>query len=379
VVHVPTKHDLESNIGDPLYRFLAAHNVKFGHVLFALLVINVVRTVVIPYAHHAQLGQSLDSLIRGPKEIQSWLVSFITQPVILYVYWHTVDSIPRIFMELKNNSVINPRDDKVFAEFMHDLYATMTARRYKAYAVLVPLAGLLMFEILYWPTGWGKVYPYDLTQQILIETVYGFILYTMTTWAVGRILLYVDLLRQFWKRFAVNTVPYHHDGAGGLHAIGDFTLQTGLITGALILFFIASGIAAWLVLNHERLVAYTLGGIVTLVFMVIPLAIAAFVVPVWSTHIAMREARDRKANLLARRINLRLKRIYDSESKSDINNARVSELADLIELRKMIVNEIPVWPFSRVTIWRYLLRFLVPLMTPILSPVFIEALKTLLG
>lgn len=334
----------EIDIGDPLYRLLTRRlKLRLRDVMGLLLLNNIAQTVLIPYFHHRQQGSNLLTHA-NLQDVQIWLVSFISQPIILYVYWRTVEVIPAVFKSLHDNRSIRARGDMTVARFLRQLEARTTSRFYNVVVVALVVFALAMFNLI----GWGQhrlqppigSYPYTDFEQYGLYTLYSFVRFTFVAWAVVRGLAFIDALREWWKHFEVVVNPFHPDEAGGLSAIGHTTWLSGLLVGACGLF-----IGSTIVVNVEaHLGVVQLVVLVMLLVLTLLIAPLAFFLPIWSTHKAMQAARGQRLEHLREQSSLLWGRLYDAQG--NVDGEQAGELAGLMRLSDSIAKNMPVWPFG---------------------------------
>jgi hypothetical protein len=357
-------HDLpEINIGDPLYRFLTKHlGFHLRHVIAIMVLFNVAQTLVIPFFHHQSLQSNLLTNL-SIKDIQTWLASFVSQPIMLYVYWRSVDVIPNVFVSLHENRVIRPRTGKTAVQFLRDLEARLTSRFNSIVVLVLVLFALVIFNRLGWSThryqGPYGSYPYNDFQQYGLMTLHGLLRFTIFGWAIACGLVFIDALRDWWCDFEADVKPLHPDGAGGFSAIGNTTLLSGLIVGASGLF-----IGSTIVVNvQNRLGSVQLSVLLVGLLLVLLIAPFAFLLPIWSTHVAMLGARNRQLEQLSGRFNALWGTVYDGERVAD--GERVEQLSNLMQLHEFTLESVPVWPFGGEVFGQYGLS-LAPLWTGVL-------------
>ena len=87
----------------------------------------------------------------------------------------------------------------------------------------------------------------------------------------------------------------------------------------------------------------------------------AFILPIWSTHKAMRETRQHKLKLLNDELNTHWSEVYNGQGSVDVKH--VDQLSSLIQLREITLTKMPVWPFGGDDLRRYSLSSLTPLWT----------------
>jgi hypothetical protein len=351
------------HIGDPLYRFLTERlGLRLRHVMGFMVLFNVVQTVIIPFFHHRAL-QSNFLTNYDVKDVHSWLTSFITQPIVLYVYWCTVAFIPNVFKKLHNNRIIRSRTGKSVDEFLRDLETHMTSRFRNGLLLAFVVFTLAFFQFFGWSThrfqGTYGAYPYNDFQQYVLMTIHGLLRFWFAAWAIARTLIFIDALRDWWGHFEPDVRPFHPDGAGGLSAVGNTTLQSGLMVGALGL-FVGSSI---MVNIYNRLGSSQLSVLVVGMFLILLIAPLAFILPIWSTHVAMRAARQRQLERLSEHINALWETVHGPGRVAD--EEQVAQLSDLVQLREFTQKTVPVWPFGGEIFGRYSLS-LAPLWTVVI-------------
>ena len=358
------EHDLpQINIGDPLYRFLTERlGFRLRHVMSIWILFNLLQTVVIPFFHHKNLQSNLFTNV-SVKDIQIWLESFVSQPIVLYVYWTSITVIPNVFKSMHNNRVIRPRNDKTVTQFLHELQSRLTSQSYNFIMLALVLLTLVLFHRLGWSThryqGPHGSYPFNDFQQYILLSIHGFLRFTFLAWAIARLLAFSYALRDWWEDFEAAVKPFHADGAGGLSRIGNTTWQYGLILGALGLF-----LGGPIVVNvQNRLGDLQLGLLIIALVLLLIIVPLAFFVPMWSTHRAMREARRRQLSTAAERLGAHWDELHRGQVVVD--ERQVEQLSSLVRLHEMALKFLPVWPFGGEVFSRYGLS-LAPLWAAIL-------------
>ena len=209
-------HDLpQINIGDPLYRFLTMRlRLKLGHLIALWTLFNLIQVVIIPFFHHRSLGHFLFA-DPGSRDLQIWLVSFVSQPMVLYVYWRSVDVIPNVFISMHDNRVIRPRTGKTVAQFMYALERSMTSMPINVLALALVIFAVVVFQIFFWSThrfqGLYGSFPFNDFQQYGPLLIHGLLRFTFAFWAIARGLLFIDALSDFWRHCLDLTECNHHN------------------------------------------------------------------------------------------------------------------------------------------------------------------------
>lgn len=368
------------NLGDPMYRLLHDRlGLRLRHVMALLVLNNLAQTILIPYLHHLNRGSNLFTNF-NLQDLQIWLGSFISQPIILLVYWRSVDIIPHVFGSMHDNRAIRPRGTMTVARFLQNLEARVTSRFNNAAILVIIVIALAAFNLLGWsqhrferPIG---SYPYNDFQQYALYTTIGFLRFWFVGWATARGLIFVDGLREWWRHFDAEVRPFHPDGAGGLSVIGDTTLYSGLIVGASGLF-----IGSSIVVNvQSNLGSLQLSALLILLVLLVLIAPLAFFLPIWSTHNAMLRARAGILERISRRLDSRVGVLYGEDDRVD--DGQVAHLASLMHLREVVLRAMPVWPYGQGDVGRFSLS-ITPLWTVgvyiMVEVIFPGVLASLLG
>jgi hypothetical protein len=137
--------------------------------------------------------------------------------------------------------------------------------------------------------------------------------------------------------------PMNPDKAGGLGAIGKFSLQMVLILA----------VPLFMILTVILTATVTLAFLVSLSFY-IPLLVFAFFYPLGGAHQAMNKAKTETLRLLSGQFNT----VYD-DFMADMKTKRPGtlradfELADNVDRLYVKAQQMPVWPFNLVTLGRF--------------------------
>jgi hypothetical protein len=340
-------------IGDPLYYFLTKKlRLNFGRLLFILLSVNIVRNIIIPYFHFRSLGGYYFK-DRGDKDIQSLIVSFVVQPIVLYVYLKSVEIIPTIFSTLLENHVIKHTKGKNLPDFVHFVEHNMTSRLSMYVVFIGAFVVLMLFHIYIWPgtdlnnPPYGA-YPYGWADQIFIESFHGYILYCFVGWAAWRFLIFAISTIKLWKDYEMDIQVYHQDGAGGLSPISDITRYVGLLVGALTLF---AGLSYWSNLDRPGVLRSLVVVLALATFVVGPLI---FLIIVWSTHREMVQWRRQHLSLMGQKATSIWCNLH--YSNANLDEEKIKQLRAFNEMIEIDKKDIPTWPFRPIAFFRYMFR-----------------------
>lgn len=338
------------DIGDPLYRFLTRRlHLRLFDVMSAMVIINVVRTIIIPSLYHAERG-SIFLTEMNPTDVQLILISLITQPVVLYIYWRLVDFIPETFVSMIEKGVVRPRAGASAAEFLLRLEKQMTAPWLSWLALVIAIVTVITFQVIGWSTartrGAFGSYPYNDFEQYVVESLYGLVRFWFLNWAVARLLLFVGALRTWWGQNDANVKPLHPDKAGGFSEVGNATLYGGLLLGGVGLFLITN-----ILIELQRGSAVALAILFSLMAVIIVLSPYAFFSPIWATHKAMEHERLRQLNRLAGQYDALWSRINAGEDPPDKDH--LTQLETLETMQSTVKRVVPVWPFALDDLTRF--------------------------
>jgi hypothetical protein len=186
------------------------------------------------------------------------------------------------------------------------------------------------------------------------------------------------IVKRYADRDQLWIVPNAPDGQGGLSPLGAVAFgMTSVLGSAVVL------VAVWIFVFGFNLAAFVGGG------GWIILVTTAFFWPLWSTHDAMRRAKQAEL----KRVGLSFRREYELlPATAELTNcpvpvvenerltARLDMMAKLEHLHAA-VKSMPVWPFDVSTLRKYLLLIVIPLLSGLANrfgPAVSETVKSML-
>lgn len=252
-------------------------------------------------------------------------------------------------------SALNHRFAWVFA-------AGLTGIMYVSFAIRLYWRSGWLTHLVDWPVilaqGGYWFYLASAALQLVLAFVLGLLLWRMAAAA--------HKVYQMGNIFDLKLQVTHPDNCGGLRPLGDLCL-----TNALILTTPAIFLAAWLtVIPAYGPFANHYSGYVSfyyvLLWIVVVLALVAFVQPLYGVHLAMMRERSRLQTPLDevdQRIALTTQRLLDEAVNA--NTEQLDELRkQLAALREIyeLNSNVPVWPFDRKVLGRFSLAQFIPML-----------------
>lgn len=347
------------DIDDPLLG-LIRRKLRFGfwHLFAILMCVNIVRSLAIPWFRYQSFGMNM-LFDYHPKDVQSLIASFIVQPIVLWVYWRTADVIPDILNSLREKNVIRPKSGVGFSDFAGLFREIMTSKPWPGVILGLVILMVLIFELLFWPktrliNDPIGAYPYNNLQQWLIEGPHAFFIYTFLAWGAYRILRFPDLMSRLWIDFDIHVKLKTIDRSGGLGIVTRITYEAGLLIGGMVVF--GYSIARVQSASNPEIAL----GAWIIVLTTLAIGILCFFYLIWPTHAEMVKWRDRKLEILDRRISETWEAIHTIESQ--LANEQVELLEKQMRIRDLDQQSIPTWPFRAFP--RAYLAFLVRTVLP---------------
>jgi hypothetical protein len=333
---------------------------------------NGVRALVAWSGNHLRSVGSLTGFLDDPGMYVGLAVS-----AVLWAYYVWIpDGIVRVVEQLSAAGVVtgvrasSPQagnaDQRSPASFVAQMQSLFTRARWSVISLVVS-AGVTI--TLLWPSylermaaqdAWSMATPLSLTLSLL--------------WACGgfycaiMVLIYCLLstvcLGRLFREYAVRVRPLHPDGAGGLSALGGFSVRLSYMVSCLGLMLVATPMTRHYLAEGTvrfRLTADVATGLAAYAIA----APFAFFAPLSVAHVAMRTAKFRLLRQIAGRFDAEW-----AEVQTALN--REAELAPgglqiLSELEGLYatVKGFPVWPFNVENVARFFTSFVAPLVAAV--------------
>lgn len=267
-----------------------------------------------------------------------------------------------IILEWRANAKSEAGSMAKFGDYAEKLRAVESKRIWHLLAVVI----VLFFQVL-------LVVPQHMNFKTVVATngivlalyeLWFFPAYYVVVVTATRGLIFTWWLSKVFSDFKVRVSFLHPDKCGGLGIIGSYVAKTGYVIGlwGLMLFVVV------LSENHQLTGQFSglyLGPIIIMPLTAyVILAPVAFFVPMWKTHLSMKQAQDEELSSIANSFNESMFELKTGAHNVGDLKTRVERLENLTKLSDM-VSKIPVWPFSLPNLVNFFVRtYVIPAIFP---------------
>lgn len=355
---------------DPLLKFLAKKKrpsqlaVYFLAVLLNLIFIFGVGSIVSYKIHPtANIVRVFD-----PDHLYFALaLTFLFFPLITLLYvWQPLEVIETLNSLWKNNTILELQEGEL-STFIRKMKGNIDSSRLRWLLLLIVVIFVLLQGLVVYPRemrlrGISNFWFHDQNYfWFVFMPLQGIMYYVVAAVAIKRLLALLWLNRLF-RNFKALVHPLHPDGAGGLGALGNLAIKyswiavsIGAIAATVTIVRIVIG-AGWI--HLDLLILFALYIALVPIFLIIPL---------WSAHEAMANARNEVLIEVSSEFEKTILRQENVEVKSDSEIAE--KLKELKARYELIKETYPTWPISLAVLRRFSITASLPLVTAIISVV----------
>jgi hypothetical protein len=301
----------------------------------------------------------------------AWLLFFV--PFIWLFYLWQPRAVDRVLDTLKENDVIGPviketnSPVKSLAAF-RERFAFCVTRKFWYILALIPV-------VLFWVYSYFVSWPAEF--ELAGEPAFWFSIEWFTAlfiigYSVTFYVLWVFVLRHiqithFFNRlfywFDVKIKAVYPDEAGGLGAIGEFTVRTGMIAVGVGVMAVAYGFYIW-----SNTGSYVRADVIAFFLLYIVITPLAVILPMLGAHQAMKRARGKNLEEVSQEFSRVLSGLdatitADAEAIKKTNE----KLSELKQTYQLIYDAFPVWPISLRLARNFSITASLPLLSGLIS------------
>jgi hypothetical protein len=286
-------------------------------------------------------------------QFYSWasVMVFLAGPLWISFYVWQPGAIANVLQSFEQTDVIQEVSEKgsknanSYSDFLIQFQMAIGSKRWAITAVILAVCFGVLEYLVVFPSFLGTVgrsaFWYDVKWfliVILLILVGGVYVSCMIVLKQVRTILYFNRL---FQRFNVRIHPMHPDEAGGLGALGNFTLKTSLITVG-----IGVGAAAFSAIGWATGASpFTRPDLLIFWALYILITPTNLMVSMLSAHRAMQEARNERLNEISQEFERTLSdasvtKIKDAEAIKKANE----KLKELQTRYNLVAESFPTWP-----------------------------------
>ncbi len=351
---------------DPVLKFLRGRKLTPWKIFtLALLIFNVPLVV---YAFSIDGLQSRQGFIGLLDDYNVWVTSFLGNPFTWFFYLLFPYLIEEVVRTIRENKIVYrlktkaPRKGRAKNDYEYYVQRLVAVESDWRWYVGVFLAVLLFQSVLLVPQHINfKNVIASSGIMVAIYEIWFFPLYWAACITAIRVLIFVWWISKLFSDFKVRLFFLHADECCGFGSIGAYVSKMGWLIGLWGL------VLGTIILTENRQLTGQFGGMFFVPIIMLPLifyllgAPLAFFGPLWTTHVAMKEARAKEMNAVAQMFNeglfgLNTPSLRGADARMHLENIELSgKLSELIASAR-------VWPFTAPDLLRYLARtYIIPL------------------
>lgn len=314
---------------------------------------------------------SSSSTTRGLSADFSGLVFYLlVQPVIFGYFCWLQSSIKQLFWQMASEGLFESEMGlrKVLVECRDRLQNKWVSR----------VAGLLSIAFFVWQVIVYSHYPDKLAwitshpAIVWLRSPADALAFYALIIVLYDLIIIFTALNNLFKNQLVQVHPFHPDNAGGLGVIGRFT--TNLSYGIAVI-----GIALSLAIIQDPASIFNLTnfGVIIMFILYLFLTPTIFIVPLWSSHLAMIGYRDRLIQEIAKEFDIIFAKMRAQRSSKiaqrDLFLKRIQELND----ERNLIYRFPTWPFNSQSVRRFFSIAFSPLV-PVIASIVLDLVSKLI-
>lgn len=299
---------------------------------------------------------------------------FLFAPISFGVYVWQPEAFARVLESFEQTDVIEEvsREGKghvkSYPDFLARFRVAVGRKAWATLAVILAIGFLANQLLIVGPSEFGttgrSVFWYDVKWFTAILSLL-FLVWAYAFWMIllkqAGAILYFNRLFQW---FDIRIRPMHADEAGGLGALGNFTLR---LSAALVA--AGAGIALYSIIVWMRgLNPFARPDILLFWVLYVLTVPASLLLPMLSAHNAMQEARNEKLNEIAREFEQTLAEasVTKADSAQAIKEAN-ERLKELQTRYKIVADSLPTWPLPVRLVRNFSITASLPLVTGLAS------------
>lgn len=304
--------------------------------------------------------------------IQAVSATFVISPTIFaFSVWLPL-SLQSMITSLEDKKVIAPKvalpKTSLTVSLRSSVRDAVDSQRVSWVSLIIAVALIISLYVAILPgensAQHNRISPYYGTVAGgVIYGAYLFFHFYLITLFVFHVLAMTEAFTRFFSQSnsILKVSPLDPDRSGGFQSVGQFALKTGSL----------AVIMGWLSLTttlHPTLTGGTYNTSAGIIFSVIYVFMVpvALLLPIWSTHKAMKRYRDGVIKELSDKADAALADLR--KANVDVSSVGVisSNLGELAKTRKWLLESIPVWPFGKldlggfsfVAIWPFVVNLI---------------------
>lgn len=316
-------------------------------LLLALVIYGLVEKVVIP---------GIFGYLRLGSDIGQWspdgvalLTGFVVYPFLLAFYIWTNQGISDLFLSLwRNKSFGNLERYSLFIRraetvFNHPLWSLLSLG--------ISFFLILVVHFVLWsPTSEFSVWfgANNNGHRLFALVLIGFVGYAAGQIVLRQsiaIILLAHLLKDMGRDLVIH--PYHVDGAGGLGALGQYTVRVSFLLLAVMVYFIGGSLLPSLQRGEALAISLRNPALILGWAFYIVLVPSTFISLLLPAHFAMAAARNAQLSLISAQLDEQLAAAKDHGTADHAKLPdTLKEIEQLKSMRKLILEDFPTWPVS---------------------------------
>ena len=345
---------LEIVRSDPFARFLQRY--KIGPVVIGLIafVYGFIRTLVLPTIFgNLYTVQSNGKTILGA--LDDWpvlVIEMVMVPMVAGYYLWQPASMQSLYDGISGIIGPNPLARAKTMENVRPL-------RWSGWAIIAFIVGVLEASYIHYIIQRDNVVTWETVNTTMAASymLLRFITFYMLVFIIVRQVFMIIGINRFFSETTVKITPLHPDRAGGLRILGDYVLSTGLIVGAVGLYF-GMGIVRqeW----NPYVITTEFYVLIAIYFILAPLF---FLLPLIQVHRRMGEAKRKLLTEVAEQFDIEYRKLLDGLRQDNLDASHVLRVEAIQKIYK-ITEEAPEWPFNLEILSKYAVAILFPVILP---------------
>ncbi|HML22253.1 MAG TPA: hypothetical protein PKD09_11435 [Aggregatilinea sp.] len=294
-------------------------------------------------------------------QIGDLMWDFLLVPIVWCYYALSFKRIPTLFLQLQG--VALQQDTREFVRFLNKTRRRISTRWTSRIAVSLTLISVPIMVFGIWSKNPPPYYHYP--AHMVYSLGFGSLTYYMFYISLLREISVIFLLAEFLERFHLKIDILNADNAGGLGFIGSYYFEFAFL-GVIIGMFISVWSIVVPVLEGTAILWDPVWALAWCVYILITPTILFF--PLWLGHKAMERQKEKLLNSISFHFNDELLETVGSIDKGGkILERRKQQIQSVRELRALMDDVFPTWPYSTQLRRRFSITALAPIITSIVS------------
>jgi len=312
-------------------------------------------------------------------ESADWLYEFLVHPVILGYFCWLQKAGEQLFAELARREIVE--SEAHLQEVLVKCRKRLQNRWVSRICVVLSLVFAGWFALAFAPSSvfspyqsspypsWVTVHP----AIVWVRSPVIFVVFYALTMAIYDLAVIVIALNDLLRNQRIRVEPFNPDKAGGLGFIGRFSANLAYLIAVLGLLLSARMVQVPADLFDVRSYVFVSGLAVYLL-----LAPLIFFLPLWTAHTGMVTYRNHLLTETATKLDSVLTQLRTLRREdADLIETSLNEFRQLDEVRVLITDQVPIWPFNTGSVRKFFGLTLSPLLPAAIS-IIIDRVQGLL-